>query len=94
MPGFPRLVEFIAAQRAHLLDRLVSSDQRMEFTAIGDPVNVADRLQDMARLGEVLVGGETVTLVSDSFRFQDRGELAIRGRTATVRVGELASDEG
>lgn len=68
----------------------IGSDQRMEFTAIGDPVNVADRLQHMARQGEVLIGDETMRLVGEAFPFTERGDLSIRGRQATVRVGQLA----
>ena len=68
----------------------IGSDQRMEFTAIGDPVNVADRLQHLARLGEVLVGEGTARLVGDEFPLVDRGQLSIRGRQATAHVFELA----
>ena len=67
----------------------IGSDLRMEFTAIGDPVNVADRLQNLARLGEVMVGEETARLVGNEFPLVDRGELTIRGRQALARVYEL-----
>ena len=61
----------------------------MEFTAIGDPVNVADRLQGMARVGEILVGESTAQLAGRTEAMRDRGDLAIRGRQGTVRVFEL-----
>lgn len=68
----------------------IGSDRRMEFTAIGDPVNVADRLQHMARQGEVLVGAATAALVADrGFVLIDRGEQEMRGRAASAHVYEL-----
>ena len=42
----------------------VGSERRMEFTAIGDAVNVADRLQSMARQAEILVGPTTASYVA------------------------------
>jgi PAS domain S-box-containing protein len=92
--GLPALEIGIGVNTGEVLLGNIGSDQRMEFTAIGDPVNVADRLQHMARYGEVLVGGETMRLVQGHFAFTDRGDLAIRGRQATVRVGQLTIDGG
>jgi PAS domain S-box-containing protein len=87
--GLPALEIGIGVNTGEVLLGNIGSDQRMEFTAIGDPVNVADRLQHMARQGEVLVGDETMRLVCDAFAFTDRGDLSIRGRQAPVRVGQL-----
>ena len=55
---------------------------------------MADRLQHMARQGEVLVGDETMRLVEGDFTFVDRGDLSLRGRQAPVRVGQLTIDGG
>ena len=71
----------------------VGTEERMDFTAIGDTVNVASRLQGLARSGEVLIGEETVKLVGERFSFKDRGELQIRGRVAPLRAWELDLDE-
>jgi class 3 adenylate cyclase len=67
----------------------IGSDRRMEFTAIGDPVNLADRLQALARNGEVYVGETTAALVGADFPLIDRGPQDIRGRTANTRLFEL-----
>ena len=42
----------------------------------------------------VLVGDETMRLVDGDFTFVDRGDLSLRGRQATVRVGQLTIDGG
>ena len=70
----------------------IGSDRRMEFTAIGDPVNLADRLQHLARNGEVFVGEATALLVGDRFPLIDCGLQEIRGRAAQARIFQLPAD--
>ncbi|MDP2340464.1 MAG: adenylate/guanylate cyclase domain-containing protein [Deltaproteobacteria bacterium] len=67
----------------------IGSDRRMEFTAIGDPVNLADRLQALARNGEVYVGETTAGFVGGDFPLVDRGSQEIRGRAASAHIFEL-----
>lgn len=67
----------------------IGTEERMDFTAIGDTVNVANRLEALARGGEVLVGEPTVKLVGNRFEFRDRGDQEIRGRQAVMRAWEL-----
>lgn len=64
----------------------VGDQKRMDFTAIGDAVNVADRLQSLAKGVETLLGAETASLVSDRVTVIDRGSHPVKGRTAEVRV--------
>jgi len=90
--GQPALEIGIGVNTGDVLLGNIGSDQRMEFTAIGDAVNVADRLQTLARNGEVFVGEVTAKAAGEGFSLVDRGELTIRGRQAAVRVFELEID--
>jgi adenylate cyclase len=67
----------------------VGTEERMDFTAVGDPVNVADRLQGLAREGQIFLGERTATLIDGIFDVDDRGEQPLRGRSQPVRVFEL-----
>lgn len=64
----------------------VGSEERMDFTAIGDAVNVADRLQSLALGAEILIGERTAALVRDRIELEDRGSIALKGRVAPERV--------
>ncbi|MGH1488852.1 MAG: adenylate/guanylate cyclase domain-containing protein [Acidimicrobiales bacterium] len=51
-----------------------------DYTAMGDVMNSASRLQEMAEPGQVLVGSTTKNAAGDSVRFEPVGELPTRGR--------------
>ncbi|MEM9192159.1 MAG: adenylate/guanylate cyclase domain-containing protein [Myxococcota bacterium] len=52
----------------------VGSEQRMEFTAIGDVVNVAARLETIARPNQILVGERTRDHAGAAFDFASVGK--------------------
>lgn len=55
-----------------------------DYTAMGDTVNIASRLQASATPGEVLVGPETYRGTEEAIRYEARGEIALRGRDEAV----------
>ena len=71
----------------------LSADRPM---ATGDPVNVAARLEQAARPGEILVGEQTYLLTRDAVSFEPVESLALKGKSDQVAAYLLRSvaDEG
>jgi adenylate cyclase len=59
---------------------------RLEYTAIGDTVNTAARLESAAEPGSVFIGENTRSTVQDTFVFQEIGELQLKGKEQRVRA--------
>ena len=64
----------------------VSSDLRVEYTALGDAINVAARMEQAAQPGTVLIASDTHRLVAPLFDFEDLGATEVRGKTDPVHT--------
>ncbi len=72
----------------------IGSDRRADYTAVGDAVNVAHRLEKLARPGEVLVSEAVQRHVRGSFRLRFEGERQLSGRQEPVHVYSVERDDG
>jgi len=59
-------------------------DAVVDFTALGDPVNVAARMQGSAAAGEVLVADDTYPSLGEDFADSERRTLTLRGHDRPV----------
>jgi adenylate cyclase len=70
----------------------IGSDRRTDFTAIGDAVNVAHRLEKLARRGEILVSEAVRRRVRGAVRLRFEGERQLSGREEPVHVYSVEID--
>ena len=64
----------------------IGSDRRTDFTAVGDAVNVAHRLEKLARPGEILVSEAVQRRVRGAVQMRFEGERQLSGREEPVHV--------
>ena len=67
----------------------IGSPQHMDYTAIGDEVNVAARLQAEAKGGQILVSRSVRDAVPDAFSFRDMGPIRVKGRRRPVETYDV-----
>jgi len=72
----------------------IGAGSRIEYTAVGDPVNTAARLQAQAEAGTVLVGATTRGMVEAAFAWGPTRDLELKGKTEPVRAAAVRAVTG
>jgi class 3 adenylate cyclase len=70
----------------------IGSDLHMEYLAVGDTVNLAARIQSAADANSILVSRNTQRLVETLFEFEDRGRIALKGKSEPTQIFRVVGE--
>lgn len=68
---------------------IIGNDLRMSYTVMGDTVNVASRLENAAKAGQIFVSRNTYRLTRGAFAFQEMDPIKVKGKQEPLTVCEL-----
>jgi adenylate cyclase len=88
--GRAKLAFGIGINTARIIAGNIGSSRRLNYSVIGDGVNVAARLQDLTRMSQfradILVSASTLNAARKSYRVRSLGAAPVRGRDEPVEV--------
>lgn len=72
----------------------IGARELLHYTAIGDTINLAQRLEELALGGQILLTEHTGQLLDGSARLERRGPVTVRGRSEPVSIYALVDLPG
>jgi adenylate cyclase len=66
-----------------------ASLRRLDYTVIGDAVNVAQRLQTIAKAGQIIITEEVYLKTKESFKCVPNGEFILKNKAKPVNTYEV-----
>jgi len=85
--GFSPMVS-IGVNSGNVISGNIGSEslRRLDYTVIGDTVNTAQRLQGLAKPGQILITAACHDKLKDSFRFESLGAMTMKNKANPVEV--------
>ena len=72
----------------------VGTEARMEYTVVGDSVNLAARLESAAKPGQILIAGATYARVRDAVQARALGPMKVKGKEEEIDVYAVVGVRG
>jgi adenylate cyclase len=86
--GFPAIGVGVGLHTGEATVGYIGSDRRSEYTAIGDTVNLASRLESNAKGGQILVSESTARAARTNYELIPRESITVKNRVQPVPLFE------
>ncbi len=76
----------IGVHTGYLVAGNLGSSRRMNYSVIGDTVNIAARLEGVAKASEVIITSDTQSLLGKAFQVEEREAVKVKGKSEPIRI--------
>jgi adenylate cyclase len=67
----------------------IGSETRLDYTAIGDAVNTAARLESNAKPGQIIISETTMQALDDRFTLNQLPSIKLKGKSENLQIAEV-----